>query len=466
MATIRQIYQIHGLFAGPAPATGYHFVNQYAKLTNSNFGIGSSVHNLIQPILRVQSADYSINANRTEIKQLGYGGTVSRPVLQAPTVNLNFSYLQMGLINEARLGFYVNYDQYNDRKGGNQFYANNFGVGLLSGFYTKDLTRVDNELQWPRLYRDKRNLFIAVGSVGNDLNKNYYTGNDADIQNVISFGNSYLTSYETRASVGDFPKCSVSYICENMTVQNGPSGYIPALDARSGTPLTGVYYSIPSNFVATGNNKVLLPGDSTLSLSATGAISGFDLVNRTGNNVSSLSNLSNLGIDIQDVKIQSYQISMDLRRRELNSLTYKLPVDRPLELPVYSNLSLSMVIGDDQTGSFYNLLRQDNEYNVTIKLKNPPYGPRRGTAIQYDFLRASFENISFSNSIGDNKTANLSFTTEINPANLTRGMFMSGLLNVDGYQNIPAYYLLKEDGSYLLKEDGGKIVIGEYTLLY
>ena len=92
MATIRQIYQIHGLFAGPAPATGYHFVNQYAKLTNSNFGIGSSVHNLIQPILRVQSADYSINANRTEIKQLGYGGTVSRPVLQAPTVNLNFSY--------------------------------------------------------------------------------------------------------------------------------------------------------------------------------------------------------------------------------------------------------------------------------------------------------------------------------------------------------------------------------------
>ena len=476
MGKNRQIYQVHGLFVGPAPETGYHFINNSGVLNNDYQNVTSN-HNLIQPILRVQQVSYNLNAERTEVKQLGKRGVVARPIISFPTINISFDYLQMGLINEARMGFYVNYAKYSDSGIGEPFYSDNFSVGLLSGFVTKSLKRESNDLQWPHAYRDKRNLFVAVGKEGFDLNKGYYTGQDTDVQNVIGFGNCYLTSYRARATIGDFPRCSVEYIAENMTVQTSGRGQpVPALNTRTRAPVTGIYYNLPSNFQASTNNRVLLPGDILIDINSTSAFSGIDVIYGTGTagTTNSINDIVDLGVHLGDAKIQSYEIDLSLPRASLNSIAHKLPLDRPINFPVYANLDFSMVVGDDKTGSLYNLLHQDDEYNVAVKLNNPFSAYRRGTAIQYDFRRAKFAGMSFGNAIGTNKVANFNFSVEVDPSDFKRGLFISGLLNVDGFLNVPLGFLLVShpsgaasgDGGYLLQENGDKIITKQFTLLY
>lgn len=658
MARYRQIYQIHGLFVGPAPGTGYHFIDNDGVLNNEYTGIGHNNNNLIQPLLRIQDASYSFNTERTEIKQLGTRHAISNPVLTHPTVDLSFSYLQMGLLNEARMGFYVNYAQVVDGKSGEPYYLEGLKVPLLSGFYTRSLNRAHNDLKFPYDYRDKRNIFIAVGQEGQDLNKTSYTGADRTIQHTIGFGNAYITSYRTSAAVGDFPRSQVNYLCENMIVQTGAVGqHIPALDAQTKRPLTGIYYSLPSNFTANIENKVLLPGDITLDIislpkysgenpiSNTGISHGgnfirfseyiapwqhtnvttqsgfaapdgsltaykiigtantgdaylqiqtskqsfdfasgevweysvyakkgnspyayirtiqaldhltvFDLDNGTGyfdfynydavrnptikrvtddgwykisidfftsgintysfrlgqatiselgnrtsgsiggdvyywrpqarkkswvsdyvftsgyivtgKDYSSLANITDLGANLYDARIQSYNIDLSMNRDSLNSLTHKLPIDRPINFPVYADTSIGLIMSDDQTGSLANLLTEDRDYNLTIKLNNPYYSTRTGTAIRHDLIRSKLKDLSFSSAIGQNKTANLTFSTELDPTNTVRGWFISGLLNFDGQQTLPAGFMLQENGDLVLQENNDRITIREFTLLY
>ncbi|MEK6879579.1 MAG: hypothetical protein AABY22_08230, partial [Nanoarchaeota archaeon] len=63
MARNQQIYNIAGIFAGPAHASGYHFLSTDSTLTNNPDS--GSYYNLLFPIRRVQSCSYSINPIRT-----------------------------------------------------------------------------------------------------------------------------------------------------------------------------------------------------------------------------------------------------------------------------------------------------------------------------------------------------------------------------------------------------------------
>ena len=57
----------------------------------------------------------------------------------------------------------------------------------------------------------------------------------------------------------------------------------------------------------------------------------------------------------------------------------------------------------------------DDSYDISINLNNPKASLNQfKNVIRYDFKKAKFQSISYSNSIGQNKTANLNFICKCN----------------------------------------------------
>ena len=138
------------------------------------------------------------------VLQINQRGIVDQPIINHPTVDLSFNYFLCGTKNEARLGFNVNYPLYNYPFDGTPYYRYNDQVSLLTGFFQKDKSAVLN-YGWERfnspIYRDCKNIYVAVNQDGNDVNKFYqkedflspdiYQSIDpsATGYHVISFGN-------------------------------------------------------------------------------------------------------------------------------------------------------------------------------------------------------------------------------------------------------------------------------------
>ena len=58
-----------------------------------------------------------------------------------------------------------------------------------------------------------------------------------------------------------------------------------------------------------------------------------------------------------------------MNREPLSALGYKLPIDRQITFPVFTDLGFNFIVGDLQTGSVENLTNKNLDYNITIKLK-------------------------------------------------------------------------------------------------
>jgi hypothetical protein len=432
-------------------------------------------HNLIKKIDRVQSMSYELIEERTNVKQLGKRNFVGQPIINSPTVRIQFDYLTMGLKNEARLGFNVNYPKFEHPFDGNEpFYLNNFKVCVFSGLANRKLERnMREDPYWPFSHRDKRNLFVVVAQEGQDANNAglvedfsepdiYQLVNQrAPNQHVISFGNCYISSWKTEASVGGFARCSVTYIGENIQFNLSGSGVpTPALDPKTRKELTGIAFVLPETKTE-GGPSVIRPGDITIDI--TTAITG---------------EIRNVGLVLDDAKINSYVIGVDFDRNDLNSLGYRLPRDREINFPIIVSLDVSMIVGDMDSGSWVDLVNEDEFYNVTIKGKMPicylhhrPTGhPKQDgiptgencLAFRYDFLNAKLNKISYDMSIKEHKKANFNFTTEVDLEDFTKGFFVSGLLNIEKIQDFLLYEHISgtafDDAVFLLFEDGSPIV--------
>lgn len=468
MPRARTIYGVEALYVGPAPSTGYHFVNN-AGTFNSDYTNTNTNYNLVKSIYRVQSINYGFNTNYINIGHLGKDANIHR-CSNYPTVNLDFSYLQQGVINELRCGFYANYTQWEGNVSGQSYYLNNTGVNILSGFLTRTLEPGSNDFHYPYSYRDKRNFFIAVAGEGIDINPKSYAEvhKDPTTFNVIGIGNCYLTKYQSQGSVGSFAISNLSYIGENLVVYNSGSGVlVPAVNYVDGTPITNQRFNIPADYQGTGVCTTIRPGDISVTITSLPRITGSLVIPGTGYTQGSYLDIYNLGFSYSDSKVQSYNLEMDLRRDSIAALNTKLPIDRPIQFPVIVPFSFSTIIGDTQTGSLDTLLSKNDDYNITIQLKNPKNTPQapREIAVQYDFIRAKLDSISYTNQIGGQKVGNFNFSTEIDTDNYNQGFFMSGLINVIPSNTITGF-LLKEDGGFLLKEDGSKLILFQSSILY
>lgn len=456
MSHNRIIYQNEGLFVGPAPSTGYSFMNLQGELSNDG------LFNLVFPLHRIQSVDYGVSASYTELQVLGKNAVLNRPQIQPPEANLSFDYIQNGVINELRMGFYSNYFIDFGIRSGEAYYPDNFNVFFLSGFTTEDLNGTEaNDLHWPLQYRDRRNIYLATEREGYDLNiPTRYEPQHPNANNlsVAGFGNCYITNYSVRAAVGDFPRASVSYVGENMKFYSSGSGLQnPAVDSKSGNLVSNRLFTIPNFQSGSYGVSALLPGQIQVDITSSPCLTGVNAVDGTGYSRGSYpqTNLfDNLGAKFSDIKIQNYQIDIPLPRKNLRSIGYKYPLNRVIEYPLTYNFSMSCIVGDYQTGDFTQFMRQNDDYNVTIKLYNPPKASNTGIGIRYDMLRAKLENIRYKEGVGDVfKIADLRFKGDIDPDDLSKGFFMSGRSNIPDV-TIKGF-LLQEDGvSYVLQEDG------------
>lgn len=478
MSRNRTIYNIYGVFSGPAPGSGYHFIDRSGKLNNTVSTLGGENYNLIKNLQRVQNASYSIGLNTQKFYSIGKKSAINNATTQNPTVTLNFDYLQYGVLNELRMGFYSNYKKTNQYdNSGDPYYSDNYNVCLLSGFLTRGLERENNDLQWPMKYRDQRNIFIVAKEGNEDLNKqlssNNYQEIDTNAENygVYGFGNCYINSYSAAGAVNSFPVASVQYTCDNLAYFSKASGsHIPHVNVNRQMQ-TGVKFAVPS-LINESSISALRPGDISLDFVSYSEDTNILAVNGTGIRGSNSSEITGLNVDFNSLKINSYQLSFDIPREEDQSFGEKIPRDRYVKFPIPVGFSFTTLYSEGQTGSINQLLNQNNNYDITVKINNPE---SEETAVQYDLKKAKLNSYSSNINIGSNVLYSFDFETEIDPDDYSKGLFMSGLVNTDPTTKINVGFLLMShvggpsqgDGDYLLQNDGvSKFVTSSFDLLY
>ena len=117
------------------------------------------------------------------------------------------------------------------------------------------------------------------------------------------------------------------------------------------------------------------------------------------------------------------------------------------------------------SGSLIDIVNLNQDYNFTVTLGMPKtcdspdasdpihagkasLDARENDLIKYSFNKAKLNSFTYDTSIGSNKSFNASFSTEIDPDDLTKGFFISGFL---ADQKLEEFHLLETTGAM----DGG-----------
>jgi hypothetical protein len=327
---------------------------------------------------RVQSANYNFNIARQDVNQFGELARIDSIVLESPTVSLDFSYYLTDGANESALGFYVP-----------------TGAQAQSQFPSGQLTDGSGQ-----------NFYIVTTSEGADLNSETALSG----KSVIGIGNAYLTDYTVDLSVGNIPTVSVSMEGSNMnafTMSGTNNGTNAAINQANGTKIaTVIALANPSSQTGTNIVNALRPGDVTVSFGS-----------YTGTGAGGITDLTNL-------HLQSASLSLPLGRTPIERLGSKFAYVRTVDFPVTATLTINGVQNDTSSGSLVDLVEANPKQDITITINKP------GTstpAVRYTMKRAQLDSVGLSSSIGANKTADLTFTTQIGGANDTsNGIQMSG----------------------------------------
>lgn len=373
----RIIYQSEALYAGPAPATGFHLTS------GANVPwVGPTGNSLVKQLQRIQTANYSFTVDRTDVNQFGQLAAIDRVILTNPTVALDFSYILANLANEVNIGFTVN-------KSGDTSEVSAIS-GLLNGT------------------SDERNYFIRTVPEGNDAVN--YSDTTAANNGIIGIGNGFISSYSTEGSVGNFPTTTINVEGLNMNFQKGSTGdLIPAVNPADGSSVNN-YYSLPTAAIT----------------SSTGLASGISAL-RPGDVTITIPQISGGGVDTTTMNVQSYTLSFDLARTPIQKLGSKFAFSRPIDFPLTVTLSVDAQVTDMNEGSINDLICNDSStYNPSISIKNPDCGNDTVVA-KYTLKGAKLDSQEYSSDIGSNKSVTLTFSAQVGgPQDTARGLFISG----------------------------------------
>jgi hypothetical protein len=380
MARNRIIYQSEAVYAGPAPATGYHY-GTFTPGIGGNSNVPNSSNSLVKQLQRIQTANYSFTVDRTDVNQFGQLAAIDRVILTNPTVSLDFSYINSNLSNENILGFTI-------ASG-----SSDSTVSAISGFLNKT--------------SDERNYFIRTTPEGTDTVG--FTDSSSGNNGVIGIGNAFLTSYSTEGSVGNFPTTTINVEGLNMNFQNGISGnFVPAVNPENGSALTNYYQlaqAVQNVGIGSGSAiSALRPGDITLSLSNTLAS----------------------GVDVNTMNIQSYTLSFDLGRTPIQRLGNKFAFTREIDFPLTVTLSVDAQVTTMNAGNLANLVVDDSAtYNPSITIKSPSDSTL--TMAKFILKGAKLDSQEYSSDIGSNKSVTLTFSAQVGgPQDTTNGLFING----------------------------------------
>lgn len=401
---------------GVTPFTGngsdyIFYKNMFVILLNGPSG--NNYFNTTQQLQRIQSIDYSVNVLRRDILTQGMNSRIAEPIINYPTINLEFTTLQYSLENEHKVGLTCNFPAFFSGYNGGSFYRTN--PSILSGFYTNSLSGVNESigLKYPFHYSDKRNFYISKTPNQKSFSElsetEQLTGNSS-----VAFGNCYLVGYSAEASVGQLPLARFSYLAENISVNDRNYGINPGLTAKEGKPYTGSYYILPTYSGRNDRPTTILPGDIILNISG----------------INSYNGLYNAGITTTGIKIQRYNVELNLDRDPVESLGYMLPINRVINYPVFANIDIDLIANDDEVYSLADILKYDLDYNIDISLnaKCLSSDTYRNNAIKYLFNGAKLVKVDKAISVDNKEIVSLSFSQEIDPLRSDIGMSLSGVV--------------------------------------
>jgi hypothetical protein len=295
---------------------------------------------------RIQSTSISISTEIKRSKQIGYDTFALDNYLTSPQVSAELQ----DNSNDLILG--LNAD-------GTFLYSNQNQTGI-----------------------DKNLFFLFdVSQEGRDLNSlSNYTG----IQ-VLGLGNAQISNYSTRASVGELPTSTVSFVANNVVFQNyDNSKYIPSVNPSGQN--TNYNYKIwsgvfnKSNYISdyTGNLTFPRPGDIELVMQQpTDNCGGIKFLSYTG-------------------KIQNYEINIPFDRKDLIGFGSDYPYSRKLISPAVGTLSMNVIFDGFNTGNYSGLLFSNAAYDFNIYLKDC----NGNIKIAYDIDDVKLVNQNISTEIG------------------------------------------------------------------
>jgi hypothetical protein len=384
MARNRIIYNVQGLFVGP-----------YSGEQNPNLDYYLTGYQILKRIEKVQNFNYGIDNNRINIEGFGTKKNIFRGLASQPTVNFTFSYTPDGFTNENRLNFDV------------ANFQSSIQAPMFSGLCQ------DNSIT------DKKDFYLVINNNNNDLFINYPITNEyanptsvSDIidpnspnYSLLYFQNSYLTKYSFSVNVGEVPSVEQTYIADNINFYLSGSGInYTTLNVQSGNQnIENTKLIIPRNINPSelSGQNILLPGDASVSFST----------------------LNTTGVLFYTDTLETLNFNLSFDRQNLRSLNYKFPQGRNINFPVNCDLNMSFIVKENLSGSFFDTLNRDQDYNIVVNFSNCITGvyPSR-----FIFSGARFNDINYNSSIGTNKTANLSFNFDIDPDFGNRGIFASG----------------------------------------
>ena len=423
----RVIYQSEALYVGTVDATGYHFSTSTDWDTRAGYKTHATYQDAvdesqeirtgIQQLHRIQSANYSFSVNRQDVNQFGQLGRIDAVAIDPPTVTLDFSYYVTNGLNERLLGMNVSGDK--------SALASEIVDGLVCG---------------DSVSQDGKNFFILTTCEGQDAVNNK---DGESSKSVIALGNGYVSNYSVEAAVGGMPTANVTVDGLNLRAYQGTTGLAsPAINTNFGTPVDNVEFNVPPAVSGVLNDSdqssidsddshgwsCLRPGDITMSLGTDGSAAEFNLLPSAE---------APSDFTAGSAHVQSFSIDVPLSRSVLNRLGSPYGYARVVDYPVNVNVSVSAIVSDLKAGKLDELLWETEEHDLVFTLREPePYGTGR-RAIEYRVKGALLEGESFSSSIGDNKTVDLTFTAQIGgPQDLARGLMISGsrnALNIDKY---------------------------------
>ena len=425
MARNRVIYQTEALFVN----------KQYSGHTTLDIVDGNVLGGVFHSgsfhqIHRVQSANYGFSINRTDVNQFGNLARIDSVVIDAPNVSFDFSYLLTNGTNEDKLGITVDpYVEIGTTGATASSVPTNYGprCSVLSGILANSSGRNYHVLT----VAEGTDANIPSGSLlGDDTAAQEANKGTAATSQVISIGNGFITNYSVNGSVGGLPTASVSVEGLNITSQNASSGMSgPAINPANGT-MGSLIFQLPQPTDGSSEAKGLNP-----SPHLSGDIAG-DVIRPGDIDVSIegslLPNIDGAGSKTK-AHIQSFSIDLPLGRSALQRVGNSFAFARVIDFPVQVSCSFSALVADLQSdSSLFNELYDTNKHDLKITLNRPTAGGSSvgvsGSAqMAYVLKNCTLESESFSSSIGDNKSVDLTFSATVGSAeDSTNGLFISG----------------------------------------
>ena len=488
MARNRVIYQSQAVFISPS-STGYHMqtgnmnpqaggvtaaLSQDAYWNTHWTGVtgitqpdtaivgaghGATVNrSLIEPLHRIQSANFNFTINRQDINEFGRLSRLDSIVMESPTVGLDFNYYLTDGGNERKMGF--NLPTNNSGSAGiavglNSRAANQAawtGDGCVSGYSA--LSGLIEDTQG-------NNYFIVTSKEGTDVQGDDVTSTAGDFD-VISIGNGFVSDYSIDASVGSVPTASVTVEAFNIRVDDKISGYvegaftgnqIPGVNDTDGQQVNINYEFDGGTLQTTGDYTVGMPGgevgpygpDSIADNTITALRPGDLLLEFIDANEDESLATSYDGFTVLSgagaAHIQSFAVSIPMSRTVLGRLGNTFGYARVIDLPLNLDISVSAIVSELKVNNLFERLASPNKLDFRLTMRRSAGTGKPGAdALVIDVKGARLEGESYSSTIGDNETVDITFSAQVGGANDTEnGVFMRG--SYDKWRTMPYWCL-------------------------